>query len=93
LSLQLILIPLPLSNILPAMFILLISLAYLEEDGVSVAISLAAGMGMLAINATVIWEILRNANWLPPWVPVDALISRLVFAAPCARPRRIRSKD
>jgi hypothetical protein len=64
LSLQIILLPLPLSNLLPAMVILLISLAYLEEDGVSVAISLAAGAGILAINATLIWELLRNQTSL-----------------------------
>jgi hypothetical protein len=64
LSLQLVLIPLPLSNIPLAVLILRISLAYLEEDGVSVTISLTAGVGVLAINATIIWELLRSHSWL-----------------------------
>lgn len=60
LSLRLVLVPLPLSNILPAVFILLISLAYLEDDGISLSVSLAAGAGMLAIDATVLRELLRS---------------------------------
>jgi len=64
LSLQIILLPLPLSNILPAIVILLISLAYLEEDGLSVAISLTAGAGILAINGSLLWKLLQDA--LPP---------------------------
>ncbi len=65
LSLQLIVIPLPLSNIVPAILILLISLAYLEEDGVLVVLSLAAGVGLLAINGAVIWELVRSQTLLP----------------------------
>ena len=65
LSLQLIVIPLPLSNIVPAVLILLISLAYLEEDGVSVVLSLAAGVGLLAINGAVIWDLVGSQTWLP----------------------------
>jgi hypothetical protein len=60
LSLQLILIPLPLSNIIPAVLILLISLAYLEEDGVLVAVSLTAGVGIVAINGAVLWDLVRS---------------------------------
>ncbi len=64
LSLQLIVIPLPLSNIVPAILILLISLAYLEEDGVAVVLSLAAGVVMLAINGAVICDLVRSQTWL-----------------------------
>ncbi len=45
LSARLILTPIPLSNILPALIIALISLAYTEEDGLVLSISLLVGFG------------------------------------------------
>jgi hypothetical protein len=62
LSLRLILVPVPLSNILPALVILLISLAYLEEDGISITISIAAGLGMLAIDSVVLLGVIRGQS-------------------------------
>jgi hypothetical protein len=60
LSVQLVLIPLPLSNIPIALLILLISLAYLEEDGLALTLALAAGVGLLGANATLIGEFLGH---------------------------------
>lgn len=44
LTIRILLAPLPLSNVIPAVLIALISLAYLEEDGLTLFVSIAAGL-------------------------------------------------
>jgi hypothetical protein len=44
LSATLVFIPIPLSNVVPVLVIALISLAYLEEDGVLLSIALLAAV-------------------------------------------------
>lgn len=56
LSLRLLVVPLPFSNVLPALLIALISLAYLEEDGLALSISLLAGVGVLAADLGLLFE-------------------------------------
>ena len=60
LSARLLLMPIPLSNILPAILIALISLGYLEEDGVLLAISLLAAIVVLALDLGLVWELLHG---------------------------------
>jgi hypothetical protein len=62
LSARLMLSPIPLSNIVPAVVIALISLAYLEEDGVMLAIGLLAGFVVLALDLGVVWEMIHGAK-------------------------------
>jgi len=62
LSARLLLTPIPLSNIVPALVIVLISLAYLEEDGLTLAIGLLAGFVILAVDLGVLWEIVHGAK-------------------------------
>jgi|tagenome__1003787_1003787.scaffolds.fasta_scaffold20543229_2 hypothetical protein len=50
--------PIPFSNIPPACMIVLIAFAYLEEDGVLLAISLAATLVLFATVAVAIWQTL-----------------------------------
>jgi hypothetical protein len=57
LSARLILTPFPLSNILPALIIALISLAYTEEDGLVLSISLLVGFVIIAVDLAMVWEI------------------------------------
>jgi hypothetical protein len=64
LSARLILTPIPLSNILPALVIALISLAYAEEDGLVLSICLLAGFVVIAIDLAVVWEIVHGAKWI-----------------------------
>ena len=64
LSARLLLMPIPLSNILPAILIALISLEYLEEDGVLLAISLLAAIVVLALDLGLVWELLHGENQL-----------------------------
>jgi hypothetical protein len=62
LSARLILAPIPLSNIIPALVIALISLAYLEEDGLMLSIGFLAGFVVLAVDLGVVWEIIHGAK-------------------------------
>jgi hypothetical protein len=48
----------------PALAIALISLAYLEEDGVLLSISLLAAAIVLAVVAMAVWETLVGAKWI-----------------------------
>ena len=62
LSARLILVPFPLSNIIPALVIALISLAYLEEDGLTLSIAVLAGFIILAIDLAVVWEVFHSTK-------------------------------
>lgn len=53
------LLPIPLSNLLPALIILLISLALIEDDGVLVATALLAALILLSVASIAIWEAVR----------------------------------
>ena len=57
-------IPIPLSNVVPALVIALISLAYIEEDGVLLSIALLAAVIVLTVATAAIWEMLVGAKWL-----------------------------
>lgn len=56
--------PLPLTNIPPAADIALISLAYIEEDGVLLAIALLAALILLGIAAAAVWGAVVSAVWI-----------------------------
>jgi hypothetical protein len=47
--------PIPFTNVVPALMIVLISLAYLEEDGVLLCISIAAALLALAFFGAFVW--------------------------------------
>lgn len=55
-------VPIPLSNIVPAVTIMLIALAYLEEDGVLLALSLLAAAIVLLVTAFTIWQSVRAVH-------------------------------
>jgi hypothetical protein len=52
----LVLAPIPLTNVVPALVIALISLAYLEEDGLVVSMGGGAAIIVMTIAAAVVWE-------------------------------------
>ena len=62
LTLRLLLTPIPLSNVPPALLILIISLAYLEDDGLILAIGLLAGFIVLAIDLVLVWQAVLGAK-------------------------------
>ena len=59
-------IPIPLSNVLPAMTIAALALALLEHDGVllALALALAASLVVLVVVVALSWEIIAGAHWL-----------------------------
>jgi hypothetical protein len=63
LSASLVFIPIPLSNVVPAVVIALLSLAYLEEDGVLLLIGLLTAGIVLTVEFGAIWETVRGAKW------------------------------
>jgi hypothetical protein len=73
LSVRLLVVPLPLSNIVPALVIALISLAYLESDGLSLLISLIAGLTILVIDLEIAQEIIHWANPALGEAPIAAM--------------------
>ena len=54
--------PIPLSNVVPALMIALIALAYLEEDGLVLSIALLAAV-LVAIEFMAVWETVLGAKW------------------------------
>jgi hypothetical protein len=57
--------PVPLSNVPPALATGLIAFAYLEEDGMLLAIALAAALVLLGAAALAAWEALGATGWVP----------------------------
>jgi hypothetical protein len=56
--------PFPFSHIIPALVIMLLSLAYLEEDGVLLCIALGAALLSLAITGATVWAGIRVTDLL-----------------------------
>jgi hypothetical protein len=57
-------IMLPFSHVIPTLVIMLISFAYLEEDGVLLCMSLAAALASFAITAATVWATVRATGLL-----------------------------
>jgi len=57
--------PIPLSNVPPAMLIVLIAFAYLEEDGVLLCAALLAALLLFALLAAAGWQTLSATGWVP----------------------------
>ena len=55
--------PLPLSNVVPAVLIALIALAYLEEDGLVLSITLLGALIIVGVVLVAVWEIVAGAQW------------------------------
>ena len=64
LSATLVFIPIPLSNVVPALAVALISLAYLEEDGVLLLIALLAALSVLSVGTVAVWEMVVGTKWI-----------------------------
>jgi hypothetical protein len=60
----LLLAPVPMIQVLPALVIALIALAYIEEDGVLLSIALLTALALLAIAATAVWQMVVGAQWI-----------------------------
>jgi hypothetical protein len=60
----LIFIPIPLSNVVPALVIAFIALDWIEEDGLFLAVGLLAGMLVLTVTRVGIWGTVLGAAWI-----------------------------
>lgn len=58
--------PLPFSHVVPALVIMLLALAYLEEDGVALLIALIAALASLSITAATVWGTVETIDWIDP---------------------------
>jgi hypothetical protein len=58
--------PFPFSHIIPALVIILVAFAYLEEDGLLLCVSLAAASVSLSITAATIWATVWVTDLLTP---------------------------
>jgi hypothetical protein len=56
--------PFPFSHVIPALVIMLLSFAYLEEDGLLLCISLAAALVSFSITAATVWATVRATGLL-----------------------------
>ena len=56
--------PIPLGAVVPALVIALISLAYLEEDGLLLSIALLAAVIVLTVAVAAVWQTVRGAEWI-----------------------------
>lgn len=58
------LVPVPLSNIPPALLIGFVAFAYLEQDGALLSFVLAAAVVLLAVGAATIWQLASTTGWV-----------------------------
>lgn len=58
--------PVPFSQVAPALAIMLLAVAYMEEDGLALLVALAAALGSLAITAATVWGTVATIDWLDP---------------------------
>jgi hypothetical protein len=56
--------PFPFSQVPPAIAIMLLAIAHLEEDGVLLAIALLGALASLAFTAATVWAAIRTTGWL-----------------------------
>jgi hypothetical protein len=61
--------PVPFSQVVPALIVMLLALAYLEEDGIALLIALIAAFVSLAITAATLWGAVETVDWLDPVRP------------------------
>jgi hypothetical protein len=59
-------LPVPFGHVLPALVIMLLALAYLEEDGVAFLVGLVAALASLAITAGAVWGTVETIDFLDP---------------------------
>lgn len=60
LAIRLLVVPLPFSNVIPAIVIGVIAMAYLEEDGVFLCLGLLAGFTVIGVDAVIVADVVRT---------------------------------
>jgi hypothetical protein len=59
----------PLSQVVPALVIMLLALAYLEEDGLALLLALFAALCSLAATGFMVWGAVETIDWIDPATP------------------------
>jgi len=62
-------VPVPFSHLLPALVVMLLAVAYLEEDGVALLLALGAALVSLAITGATLWGAVETIDWIDPALP------------------------
>jgi hypothetical protein len=61
--------PVPFGHVVPALVIMLLALAYLEEDGVALLVALIAALLSLAATGITLWGAVEAIDWIDPATP------------------------
>lgn len=61
--------PVPFSQVVPALVIMLLALAYLEEDGIALVVALIAALASLAATGAALWGAIETIDWIDPATP------------------------
>ena len=67
--------PVPFSHVVPALVIMLLALAYLEEDGFALMLALFAALCSLAVTGAVLWGAVETIDWIDPATHARAAFS------------------
>ena len=59
-------VPVPFGHVVPALVIMLLAVAYLEEDGLALLIALLAALASLAITGMTVWGAVETIDWIDP---------------------------
>jgi hypothetical protein len=61
--------PVPFTHIVPALVIMLLALAYLEEDGFALLLALLAALCSLTVTGMTVWGTVQTIDWIDPATP------------------------
>lgn len=56
--------PFPFSDLIPALTMMLLAVALLEEDGIALLLAVLTGLASLTLSATQIWGAVEIAEWM-----------------------------
>jgi hypothetical protein len=59
-------VPVPFTNIVPALIIMMLALAYLEEDGLALLLALVGALCSFAVTAGTVWGAVETIDWIDP---------------------------
>ena len=62
--------PVPMSQVVPALVIMLLAVAYLEEDGLALLLALFAALCSLAMTGVMVWGAVQTIDWIDPAIPL-----------------------
>lgn len=57
-------LPVPFTHVVPALVIMMLALAYLEEDGLALLLALFAALCSLAMTAGAVWGAVETIDWI-----------------------------